>query len=148
MRRSFRIFLNDPIPGSDNHKFDLLGSTHAGGRFTFGIALSLYSGLPVNVTTGADNNGDGVINDRPLGFARNMLHGPGLINLDLNVAHDFRLSKEKKLLRMLTVSLNSFNILNHPNDVTYIGVITSPLFGQAVAAFPPRRTQLSVEYKF
>jgi len=130
------------------HKFDLLGSTRAGDLFTFGVALSLYSGLPVNVTTGADNNGDGVINDRPLGFARNTLHGPGLINLDLNLAHDFRLSKEKKSLRMLTVSLNSFNILNHPNDVTYIGVITSPLFGQAVAAFPPRRTQLNLEYKF
>ena len=130
------------------HKFDLLGSTHAGDLFTFGVALSLYSGLPVNVTTGADNNGDGVINDRPPGFARNTMHGPGLINLDLNIAHDFRLSKEKKSPRALTVSLNSFNVLNHPNDVTYIGVITSPLFGQAVAALPPRRTQLNLEYKF
>lgn len=41
-----------------------------------------------------------------------------------------------------------FNILNHPNDLTYIGVISSPFFGQAVAALPPRRMQLDVEFKF
>src|SRR2546430_13746445 len=76
---------------SDNdrrHKFDLLGSTHFTGPFTLGAALSLYSGKPVNVITGADNNGDGVVNDRPLGDARNTLHGPGLVNVDLNLSQD------------------------------------------------------------
>ncbi len=66
---------------SDNdrrHKFDLLGSTHPTKYFTFGVALSLYTGKPVNVTTGSDNNHDGVVNDRPPGFARNSMPGPGL----------------------------------------------------------------------
>jgi hypothetical protein len=79
---------------------------------------------------------------------RNILHGPGLINLDLNVSHDFILSRRHKEARTLTASLNSFNVLNHPNDVIYIGVITSPFFGQAVAALPPRRMQLNLEFKF
>ena len=130
------------------HKFDLLGTMHPTKLFDFGVALSLYSGKPVNVTTGSDNNHDGIVNDRPLGFTRNTLHGPGLINLDLNIAHDFVLSKKRKEARTLTVSLNSFNVLNHQNDVTFIGVITSPFFGQAVAALPPRRMQLNLEYKF
>jgi hypothetical protein len=47
-----------------------------------------------------------------------------------------------------TISVNSFNALNHPNDVTYIGVVGSPFFGQAVTAQPPRRMQLSLELKF
>jgi len=38
--------------------------------------------------------------------------------------------------------------LNHPNYVTYIAVLGSPLFGQPVAANPPRRTQLNLELKF
>jgi hypothetical protein len=38
--------------------------------------------------------------------------------------------------------------LNHPNDVTYIGVVSSPFFGQAVAALPARRMQLNLEIKF
>jgi hypothetical protein len=139
---------------SDNdrrHKFDLLGSSHFTSLFTVGAALSLYSGKPVDVTTGGDNNGDGVVNDRPPGFARNTLHGPGLINLDLNLAHDFTFkprSDKQRDVPTLTVSINSFNILNHPNYVTYVGVLTSPFFGRPVAANPPRRTQLNLEFKF
>jgi len=157
---------------SDNdrrHKFDLLGAMQASKLFTVGMALSLYSGKPVNVTTGSDNNQDGVVNDRPfLGnsgvstgvvLPRNTLHGPGLINLDLNLAHDFILSKDKKEARSLTVALNSFNVLNHRNASTYIGVCgasiidaggcpASPFFGRAVSALPPRRMQLNLTFKF
>jgi hypothetical protein len=136
---------------SDNdrrHKFDLLGSAQPTRFFTLGLALSLYSGKPVDVTTGSDNNRDGVINDRPPSLPRNTLHGPGLINLDVNIAHDFVLSKAHKEARTLTVSLNSFNVLNHKNDLTYVGVVTSPFFGRAVQAQPPRRMQLDVQFKF
>jgi hypothetical protein len=136
---------------SDNdrrHKFDLLGSMRPTKLFTIGAALSLYSGKPANITTGSDNNHDGIVNDRPAGLSRNTLHGPGLINLDLNLSHDFVLSKKRKEARTLAVTLNSFNILNHQNDVTLIGVVSSPFFGRAVAALPPRRMQLNLEYKF
>jgi hypothetical protein len=136
---------------SDNdrrHKFDLLGSAQPTKYFTLGLALSLYSGKPVDVTTGSDNNRDGITNDRPTGVPRNILHGPSLVNLDLNIAHDFVLSKSRKEAPTLTVSLNSFNILNHKNDVTYVGVITSPFFGRAVQAQPPRRIQLDLQFKF
>ena len=136
---------------SDNdrlHKFDLLASSQPTRFFTFGAALSLYAGKPVNITTGADNNHDGIINDRPPGVARNTLPGPGTINLDLNLSHDFPLSKRKHETRVLSVALNSFNVLNHPNYLTYIGTISSPLFGQPVAAQPPRRMQLDLQFKF
>jgi hypothetical protein len=151
---------------SDNdrrHKFDFLGTFAPTDLFSVGVALQAYSGKPVNVISGLDSNGDGITNDRPLlpdgQFApRNSLHGPGLLNLDLNVEHDFHLSKEKKTGPKLTVALNAFNILNHVNDVTFIGVTGSPTvipnqqrnsqFGRAVAAFPARRLQLNLEFKF
>jgi hypothetical protein len=136
---------------SDNdrlHKFDLLASTQPTRFFTLGVGLSLYSGKPVNITTGADDNHDGIINDRPAGVPRNTLPGPGTIGLDLNLSHDFPLSKKKKETKVISLSLNSFNVLNHPNYLTYIGTITSPLFGQPVAAQPPRRMQLDVQFKF
>ncbi len=136
---------------SDNdrlHKFDLLASSQPTRFFTLGVALSLYSGKPVNVVTGGDNNHDGILNDRPAGVPRNTMEGPGTIDLDLNVAHDFQLSKAKKEAKVLSVSLNSFNLLNHPNYVTYIGTISSPFFGKPVAAQPPRRMQLDVQFKF
>jgi hypothetical protein len=136
---------------SDNdrrHKFDLLGSTEIAKYFSIGAALSLYSGKPVNVTTGADDNHDGIYNDRPLSLARNTMHGPGLINLDLNIERDFLFVKGKKEGPTLTVGLNSFNVLNHQNDVTYVGIKSSRYFGQAVSALPPRRMQLNLQFKF
>lgn len=147
---------------SDNdrrHKFDLLASTQPTKFFTLGMALSLYSGKPVNITTGNDNNNDGIFNDRPLGVGRNTMPGPGTIDLDLNLTHDFPLSKDKKESKVVSVSLNSFNVLNHPNYVTYIGVLgcstsacslplLNPNFGKPVAAQAPRRMQLDVEFKF
>jgi len=139
---------------SDNdrrHKFDLLGSTEIAKYFSVGAALSLYSGKPVNVTTGADDNHDGIYNDRPLSpvaYARNTMHGPGLINLDLNLERDFLFVKGKKEGPTLTVGVNSFNVLNHQNDITYVGVISSVYFGKAVSALPPRRMQLNLQFKF
>src|SRR5579864_299000 len=135
---------------SDNdrlHKFDLLASTQPTRFFNLGVALSLYSGKPVNITTGADNNGDGILNDRTAGIPRNSMAGPGTIELDLNLSHDFPLSKKKEA-KTISVSLNAFNVLNHPNYVTFIGTQSSPFFGQPVAAQPPRRMQLDVQFKF
>jgi hypothetical protein len=136
---------------SDNdqrNKFDLLGTLEAGKLFDFGTALSLYSGKPVNITTGADNNHDGLSLDRPTGVPRNLFHGPGYIGLDLNMSHDFALGKSKNHGPTATLSVNSFNVLNHPNYVSYVGVITSPFFGKPVSAQPPRRMQFSLQFKF
>lgn len=130
------------------HKFDLLASTQPSRFFTLGVGLSLYSGKPVNITTGGDNNHDGILNDRPEGIGRDTMDGPGLIDLDLNLSRNFPLSKAKKEARLISVSLNSFNVLNHPNYVTYIGTQSSPLFGRPVAAQPPRRMQVDVQFKF
>jgi hypothetical protein len=130
------------------HKFDLLASTKPTRFFTLGVALSLYSGRPVNITTGGDDNHDGILNDRPVGVARNSMAGPGMIDLDLNLSHDFPLSKAQKEAKVFTVSLNSFNVLNHPNYLGYIGVVSSSEFGKPVAAQAPRRMQLNVQFKF
>ena len=144
-------FPNADWSRSDNdrrNKFDLLGTISAGKWFDFGTALSLYSGKPVDVTTGNDDNHDSLPLDRPIGVPRNSLHGPGYMDLDLNLAHDFLLTKDGKKGPIATLSINSFNVLNHENDITYVGVVTSPFFGHSVAAQPPRRMQLDLQFKF
>jgi hypothetical protein len=78
---------------------------------------------------------------------RNSLHGPGYLDLDLNLSHDFALTKRKEG-PVGSQSMNSFNVLNHQNDTTYIGIISSPFFGQPVSAQPPRRMQLNLSIKF
>ncbi len=144
---------------SDNdrrHKFDLLGAFQIRETLSVGAALQAYSGKPVNVITGFDSNGDGVTNDRPDGglAPRNSLHGPGYLGLDLNAERDFSFSKDKKTGPKLTVGLNAFNVLNHANYITYIGVtgsttgIINPQFGKPKSANPARRLQLNLSFKF
>jgi hypothetical protein len=136
---------------SDNdrrNKFDLLGTLNAGKWFDFGTALSLYSGKAVNVTTGSDENRDSLPLDRPTGFPRNSLHGPGYISLDLNLSHTVMLTRARSDGPTATLAINSFNVLNHENEVTYVGVISSSFFGHAVSAQPARRMQLDLQFKF
>ena len=136
---------------SDNdrrNKFNLLGALTAKSWFNFGTALSFYSGLPVDVTTGNDENHDSLPLDRPNGIPRNSLHGPGYIDLDLSLSHTLRLSKSKHEGPSATLGVNSFNVLNHENDITYVGVMSSPLYGHAVTAQPARRLQLELEISF
>jgi hypothetical protein len=136
---------------SDNDrrkKFDLLGTITANSWFDFGTALSLYSGKPVDVTTGDDKNHDSLPLDRPAGVPRNSMNGPGYIDLDLNLSRTFLLTRSGKEGPRARLGVNSFNVLNHENDVTYIGVVSSPLFGKAVAAQPPRRMQLDLQITF
>ncbi len=135
---------------SDNdarNRVNLLSTVHAGHGLDLGIALSARTGLPVDVTAGDDANNDGVINDRPTGTPRNALHGPEYVTLDLDLSREFRLSRGQEGPK-LSASLSSFNVLNHQNDTTYIGVFSSPFFGTAVAAQPSRRMQLSMQFKF
>ena len=56
----------------------------------FGLRTNLNmryeSGAPYNVTTGFDDNGDDVSNDRPDGIGRNSARGEGLLNIDLRLS--------------------------------------------------------------
>jgi hypothetical protein len=79
---------------------------------------------------------------------RNTTHGPSFIWLDVNLSHDFPLTRDGAKGPVLSVEVNSFNMLNHPNYTTFVGVVGSPFFGHAVGAESPRRMQLQVEVRF
>jgi hypothetical protein len=48
-----------------------------------GVLLQINSGLPVNIRSNLDLNGDGVLSDRPLNVTRNSLYLPARKNVDL-----------------------------------------------------------------
>ncbi|MCU1384280.1 MAG: Outer rane receptor for ferrienterochelin and colicin [Acidobacteria bacterium] len=48
-----------------------------------GVLLQINSGLPLNIRSNLDLNGDGVLSDRPLGVTRNSLYLPVRKNMDL-----------------------------------------------------------------
>jgi hypothetical protein len=131
------------------HRLDLLGRISRGAFANVGVALSMYSGRPYSLRTGRDDFNTGQTNARPAGIARNTLEGPGYADLDVRWSHDFVFPTAKKAKGpAATVGLDAFNVLNRVNYSNYVGNISSPFFGRAVSAQPPRRLQLSFRFKF
>lgn len=134
------------------HRFSMLGTAKLPGKIRFGTVVTLSSGAPYDITTGFDDNGDTSATDRPAGVTRNTGQGPGLAQVDVRVSKMFdvrRLYKSvKKDSNNLEFSVDAFNVLNRTNLTTYIGQLSSPLFGRANAALSPRTLQLSARYHF
>jgi len=133
----------------EQHRLNLLGTLRPGKLFNLGIGLSVNSGRPYSITTGRDDNRDGLANDRPSGMPRNSRQGPGYAALDLRWSRDFFLAPSKKDKGpTATVAMDAFNVLNRVNYAGFVGNLSSPFFGQAVSARPARRLQLSLRLRF
>jgi hypothetical protein len=132
------------------HRFEMLGTIKAGKLFNLGVSVSAYSGQPYTLTTGIDQFHTGTANARPAGVSRNSLQGPVYADLDLRWSRDFTVHKGKKKDEGVkaTLAVDAFNVLNEVNYSSFIGNLSSPFFGQAVASQPPRRLQFSFRLKF
>jgi hypothetical protein len=129
------------------HRLNLMGTIHAAKYLDFGVGLFLNSGMPYTETTGLDQYHTGYANARPPGLPRNSLQGPGFAELDVRWSHTF-LMTHKKEGPQFSVGLDAFNVSNRVNYAGYVGNLSSPFFGQTVAAKPPRRLQLSGRFEF
>jgi Carboxypeptidase regulatory-like domain len=135
--------------------------------------FSAMPGLPYNITTGTDANGDGTFNDRPSYasapgtgiygtpyglMTTNTVNGsvpynagtmPGVINLDLNIRRTFTLNpRDKDHPKTLSFNARSANVLNHINVTTVNTILSSGTVGQPIAAGPARRFELGARFAF
>ena len=129
------------------HRFNLLGRTTAIKLFDLGVGLSMNSGGPYNETLGLDlfNNGRG--RARPTGVPRNSLETTGFASLDIRASRDIKLGAGKDA-REVTLGFDTFNVLNHVNYGSFVGTLSSPLFGLPVTARAARQLQFSARMKF
>lgn len=72
--------------------------------------LFLSSGQPLNVTTGHDDNGDTIFNDRPAGFPRNSERTDGFAQFDLGLIRRFELRGAA-----IEARAEIFNLFNRTN---------------------------------
>ena len=137
-------------------------------NITAGTLTQLASARPFSATTGVDNNGDGLNNDRPVingsVIAKSAFRSTPTSDVSVFVEDRIKLSERTSLL----VRLEGFNIFNHANmlgrGVTVYGDAGVPAntFGQfvggvgtattAIPAFanidPPRMFQLQARFIF
>lgn len=111
-----------------------------------GLSVSLGSGRPYALRTGHDDYHTGQTNARPVGVGRNTLQGPGSAGLDARWSHEFAAGGKDGAT--VTIGVDAFNLINRVNYSGYVGTLTSPFFGRAIAAQPPRRIQLSAGLEF
>ena len=75
---------------------------------------------------------------------RNIITGPGLVNLDVSLARIFVLREKLRL----QFRAEAFNVANHPNFNYPAGVQNSATFGQISSANDPRQIQLGLKLAF
>ena len=75
-----------PARGDVRHRIFGFASVPLVYGFRSNLNMRYESGTPYNITTGFDDNGDSVINDRPAGVGRNSARGDGQLNVDLRLS--------------------------------------------------------------
>jgi hypothetical protein len=140
------------------------------GGVQIGALIQARTGLPYDITTGLDNNGDSVFNDRPdvvvvggdprnrstfySGFkgrvgdlGRNASRGPGYWQLDARASKIFQLRGGRRL----ECFAEAFNLTNHVNFGTPVGTLTSGSFGKYTGLASggiPRQVELGLRFDF
>ena len=146
----------DQGPSSDDvrHRFAGLLSSRVWRNLRVGLTVVGSSAPPYTVTTGLDDNGDAVINDRPPGVGRNGARGAARFEVSGRAAWSVGIgprrpqgSEGSRRFR-LEVSLSVQNLLNRTNPVGFCGVLGSPLFGKPLAALPARRAEVGARVGF
>jgi hypothetical protein len=165
-----------PALGFARHRFMSLANLPLRNRFRLGTSLRVQSGTPYNITTGRDDNGDTVSNDRPAGVTRNT--GVGTTQVDLGLRLSWSLAfggaapppagPQVRMVRGdssdplgsmggmeggnkrygIELYAQAYNALNHFNALNFSGVVGSPFFGQPTSAAAPRRVELGARFNF
>ena len=121
--------------------------------------VSAKSGTFYNITTGRDDNNDGVINDRPAGLPKYSELGPHFFNVSFNVSKAFELNRgnaarpqRPALAAGASPQMNVFANLNNAFNMTHLGtpsgVMTSPFFRKSFNATSPREIEVGMRFQF
>jgi len=133
------------------HRFSVAGVYELPKEFEVGFVLDALSGLPYEITTGFDDNGDGIANDRPVGVLRNSGKQPKFFQLDMRLAKLWETKRpvdQQEDPAEFELFLDVFNVFNTINYSDIVGVQSSPRFGLPSLAEKGRQLQAGFSYSF
>jgi hypothetical protein len=164
-----------PAPNDMRHYFSAMVNRRLYKGFSVGATFNASSALPYNITTGFDDNGDTVSNDRPAGIGRNSARGKARWDVGTRIGWGFGFGGVREasasggpvMIRMgggeggvpslpgannqkfrMEFYAQAFNLFNHTNLTNFTGVQTSPFFGLPTAAQPGRRMEFGTKFNF
>jgi hypothetical protein len=160
------------------HRFGASFSTQILRDLGVSIMARAQSGTPYNITTGIDDNHDGVFGDRPAGVRRNsgLTTGQWDIGARLSYAIGFGQRPQgsgggqQVMIVMggggggmppggfgggadskrfrIEFYASAQNVTNHSNYVGFSGVMTSPFFGRPTTVLNPRKIEVGTRFGF
>jgi hypothetical protein len=162
------------IPGEiRKHRVNIGINSNALRNLNANINFNASTGTPYTITTGHDDNGDLVFNDRPAGVGRNTQWTPGQWTVNGNFNYSIAIGKKTVQnpggitgitmrngeISVLTggaappryrigLSANIINLTNHANYIGYTGTMTSPFFLQPQNTQMMRKVDLSLNFSF
>jgi hypothetical protein len=83
-----------PSSQDTRHRFNLLSTVRLTKSLSFSAVFTASSARPYNITTGFDDNGDTIVNDRPVGVSRNSARGAGQWDLSSRLSYSFGFGKK------------------------------------------------------
>jgi hypothetical protein len=105
------------------------------------------NGFSFNATTGGDQNGDTVLNDRPIGIPYNAFKLPNYTTVDFRLTRNFRF-RERNRLEFIAEAFNVANVVNATNVQRVWGPNPTPNanFRTVTAAENARQFQLALRW--
>lgn len=152
-----------PAGGDTRHRLRGSVSTQAYRNLNAQVSWDANSGAPYTITTGTDDNGDSIFNDRPLLTPRNSVRLPWRSTFSANVSYTIRIGAPvteggrpgpggnrggPRRQKGITISVNAQNFLDRANYSGYSGVMTSQYFMQATSVSNPRQIDFSLRFNF
>lgn len=160
-----------PAGGDTRHRLRASVSTQAYRNLNAQLSWDANSGGPYTITTGTDDNGDSIFNDRPLltppasatasaWLPRNSARLPWRSTLSANVSYMIPLGsaspergrpnqgRGRGRQKGIVISMNAQNLTNRANYSGFSGVMTSQYFMQATSVSNPRQIDLSLRLNF
>lgn len=149
--------------GEPHRRFNLSVTSSQVRNITANVTWAVVSGQPYNITLGADDNGDGLFNDRPAGSPRNAGLMPLRQTLTTRIVYAFGVGAgpttgvamgDRAPAAPVTgryrfsLFVNVVNLANRANLGGYSGVMTSPFFGEPTLVVNPRKVDFGVTMSF
>jgi Carboxypeptidase regulatory-like domain/TonB dependent receptor-like, beta-barrel len=163
-----------PVPGEiRKRRFNIGINSSALKNLNANVNFNATTGTPYTITTGHDDNGDLVFNDRPAGVGRNTQWTPG--QWTVNGFFNYSIAIGKKTVQnpggitgitmrngeisvmtggaappryRIGISANVINLTNHANFIGYSGTMTSPFFLQPKDVQNMRKVDISLNFSF
>ncbi|HKY20788.1 MAG TPA: TonB-dependent receptor [Vicinamibacterales bacterium] len=118
-----------------------------------GVTWQANDGYPYMLTTGLDNNADGIINDRPAGVGVWSLRGTPQSTVSSRIAYTLTPGSppgapQASIRYRMVLFMNVNNLTNRANYSGFSGVETSPFFMRARSVNNPRRIDFGMNVNF